>query len=133
MEVVDGGAMGGAGVVIVFDFDKTILECDSDNWVVDELGANELFTHLLPTLPWNSLMDRMMMELHSWGKTIHDIEDCLKRAPIHPSIISAVKSSAYSFGCEVRILSDANNFFIETILKHHGLLDFFSENKPELY
>ena len=56
MAVVDSGAMGGAGVVIVFDFDKTILECDSDNWVVDELGANELFTHLLPTLPWNSLM-----------------------------------------------------------------------------
>ena len=52
MAVVDGSA----GVVIVFDFDKTILDCDSDNWVVDELGATELFTQLLPTLPWNSLM-----------------------------------------------------------------------------
>ena len=25
--------------IIVFDFDKTIIECDSDNWVVDELSA----------------------------------------------------------------------------------------------
>lgn len=45
-----------ARVVIVFDFDKTIIDCDSDNWIVDELGVTQLFTQLLPTLPWNSLM-----------------------------------------------------------------------------
>jgi hypothetical protein len=45
-----------AGIVAVFDFDKTIIDCDSDNWVVDELGATDLFTDLLPTMPWNSLM-----------------------------------------------------------------------------
>ena len=41
---------------MVFDFDKTIIDCDSDNWVVDELGLTPLFTQLLPTMPWNSLM-----------------------------------------------------------------------------
>lgn len=45
-----------ARVVIVFDFDKTIIDCDSDTWIVDELGVTQLFTQLLPTLPWNSLM-----------------------------------------------------------------------------
>lgn len=29
--------------------------------------------------------------------------------------------------CELRIVSDANMFFIETILKHLGLKDYFSE------
>lgn len=29
--------------------------------------------------------------------------------------------------CDLRILSDANVFFIETILKHNGLLDCFHE------
>ncbi|KAK4853772.1 hypothetical protein QYF36_014336 [Acer negundo] len=113
-------------VVVVFDFDKTILDCDSDNWVLDELGVNHLFTQLLPSMPWNSLMDRMMMELHSRGKTMEDIAHCLKQAPFHPRIISALKS-AHSAGCDLKILSDANVFFIETILKHHGLLDCFSE------
>ncbi|KAK3224563.1 hypothetical protein Dsin_011588 [Dipteronia sinensis] len=113
-------------VVVVFDFDKTILDCDSDNWVVDELGVNHLFTQLLPTLPWNSLMDRMMMELHSRGKTMEDIALCLKQAPFHPRIISAIKL-AHSAGCDLKIVSDANVIFIETILKHHGLLDCFSE------
>lgn len=47
------------GIVVVFDFDKTIIDSDSDNWVVDELGATDLFNDLLPTMPnWNSLMVR---------------------------------------------------------------------------
>ncbi|KAK2654043.1 hypothetical protein Ddye_013899 [Dipteronia dyeriana] len=113
-------------IVAVFDFDKTIIDLDSDNWVVDELAGTELFNQLLPTMPWNSLMDRMMKELHSQGKTIEDIEEVLKRVPIHPRIIPAIKS-AHALGCELRILSDANMFFIETILNHLGLKDYFSE------
>ncbi|XP_021800510.1 inorganic pyrophosphatase 2-like [Prunus avium] len=115
-----------AGLVVVFDFDKTIIDWDSDNWVVEELGVKDLFTQLLPTMPWNSLMDRMMRELHSRGKTIEDIAECLKKIPLHPNIASAIKS-AHAFGCDLRVLSAANEFFIDTILKHHGLMDCFSE------
>ena len=113
-----------AGIVVVFDFDKTIIDVDSDNWVVDELGATDLFNQLLPTMPWNSLMvscvdffiinsvlvsvgeldypqcslvnvvqDRMMKELHSQGKTIDDIAEVLKRVPIHPRAVPAIKSA----------------------------------------
>ncbi|XP_061350223.1 inorganic pyrophosphatase 1-like [Gastrolobium bilobum] len=115
-----------AGIVVVFDFDKTIIDCDSDNWVVDELGFNDLFNELLPTMPWNTLMDRMMMELHSHGKTIEDIVQVLQRIPIHPRLISAIKA-ANALGCDLRIVSDANTFFIETILKHLGIRECFSE------
>ncbi|KAK9281219.1 hypothetical protein L1049_004114 [Liquidambar formosana] len=115
-----------AGIVVVFDFDKTIIDCDSDNWVVDELAATDLFNQLLPTMPWNSLMDRMMKELHSQGKTIQDIVEVLKRVPMHPRVIPAIKS-ANALGCDLKIVSDANLFFIETILEHHGLRNYFSE------
>ncbi|KAI4329167.1 hypothetical protein L6164_021460 [Bauhinia variegata] len=115
-----------AGVVVVFDFDKTIVDCDSDNWVVDELGFTDIFNQLLPTMPWNSLMDRMMMELHSHGKTIDDIAQVLKRIPIHPRVVPAIKA-AHALGCDLRIVSDANVFFIETILEHLGIRECFSE------
>ncbi|KAJ4780554.1 Pyridoxal phosphate phosphatase-related protein [Rhynchospora pubera] len=115
-----------AGVVVVFDFDKTIIDCDSDNWVIDELGFTELFEELLPTMPWNTLMDRMMNELHANGKTIKDIEESLKTAPIDPNVITMIKA-AYALGCDLRVVSDANQFFIETILRHHGLKDYFTE------
>nr|CAD1833952.1 unnamed protein product [Ananas comosus var. bracteatus] len=113
-------------IVVVLDFDKTIIDCDSDNWVVDGLGATELFERLLPTMPWNSLMDRMMRELHSQGKSIEDIAECLKKAPLDPHVIDGIRS-AYAMGCDLRVVSDANLFFIETILKHHGILECFSE------
>ncbi|XWS45893.1 hypothetical protein CRYUN_Cryun14cG0018200 [Craigia yunnanensis] len=115
-----------ASIVVVFDFDKTIIDYDSDNWVIDEFGFTDLFNQLLPIMPWNSLMDRMIKELHAQGKTIDDIAEVLKRALIHPKIVLAIKS-AYALGCELRIVSDANMFFIETILEHLRLREYFSE------
>ncbi|MBA0663729.1 hypothetical protein Goklo_003822, partial [Gossypium klotzschianum] len=77
-------------------------------------------------MPWNPLMDKMMKELHAQGKTIDDIVEVLKRAPIHPRIVPAIKA-AHALGCELRVVSDANMFFIETILEHLGLREYFSE------
>ncbi|XWS70260.1 hypothetical protein CRYUN_Cryun03dG0033300 [Craigia yunnanensis] len=111
------------GAVLVFDFDKTIIECDSDYWVVEEFGVTELFTQLRPTLPWNTLMDRTIIRVQSRGNTIDDIADCLRRVSLHPKIVSVTTI----FVCVMRIISDANVFFIKTILKNHGLLDCFSE------
>ncbi|CAL0335204.1 unnamed protein product [Lupinus luteus] len=118
-------------IVVVFDFDKTIVDCDSDNWVIDELGFTHLFNDLLHTMPWNSLMDRMMMELYSQGVTIEDIVKVLHRIPIHPRIIPALKA-AHALGCDMRIVSDANLFFIETILNHLGIMEYFSEINTNL-
>ncbi|KAK3004575.1 hypothetical protein RJ639_018536 [Escallonia herrerae] len=115
-----------AGMMVVFDFDRTVIDDDSDRWVVVEMGLAPLFNQLRSTLPWNSLMDRMMKELHSKGKTVEDIAECLKRVPLHPRVITAIKS-AHSLGCNLKVLSDANQFFIETILKHYGVYGCFSE------
>lgn len=108
------------------DFDKTIIDVDSDNWVVDGLGATEEFERLLPTMPWNTLMDTMMGELHARGKSLSDVAGVLRSAPLDPRVVAAIKA-CYGLGCDLRILSDANRFFIDTILDHHGLTGYFSE------
>lgn len=59
-----------AGVVVVFDFDKTIIDIDSDNWVVDELGATDLFNQLLPTMPWNSMMVSFQLLIYTLFPTL---------------------------------------------------------------
>lgn len=97
----------------------------------------------------------MMKELHEQGKTIEDIVEVLKRTPIHPRVVPAIKAVHalgyfllsralfscflkrqqfltyffifYFFRCDLRIVSDANLFFIETILEHLGLRNCFSE------
>ncbi|KAL6888934.1 hypothetical protein ACP4OV_009960 [Aristida adscensionis] len=117
--------MAAAAPLVVFDFDKTIVGCDTDNWVVDALNATRRFDDLLRDLPWNTAIDTMMGELHEQGKTIEDVRAALRTVPLSPDVAAAVKS-AYALGCELRILSDANAFFIRTILDHHGLAAFFS-------
>ncbi|KAF2556177.1 hypothetical protein F2Q68_00013594 [Brassica cretica] len=77
-------------------------------------------------MPFNSLMARMMKELHDHGKTIEEIKQVLRRIPIHPRVIPAIKS-AHALGCELRIVSDANTLFIETVLEHLGIREYFSE------
>ena len=44
------------GVVVVFDFDRTIIDWDSDDWVITKLGAADAFQRLRPTMRWNPLM-----------------------------------------------------------------------------
>ncbi|KAI3777889.1 hypothetical protein L1987_47692 [Smallanthus sonchifolius] len=93
-----------SGIVVIFDFDNTIIDIDSDNWVVDELGATDQFNQLLPTMPWNSLMDDGGIAFTRFAK-------------VHTNC----------FRCDLRVVSDANTLFIETVLKHLGILECFSE------
>ncbi|KAL9672696.1 hypothetical protein QQ045_028948 [Rhodiola kirilowii] len=115
-----------ANIVVVFDFDKTIIDCDSDNWVLDQLGLTDLFNSLLPTMPWNPLMDMLMGEVYSQGQTVDDIKRALTNVPIHPRVVPAIKT-AHALGCDLKVVSDANMFFIQTILDHLGIREYFSE------
>uniref|UniRef100_A0A0D9VDY4 Uncharacterized protein n=1 Tax=Leersia perrieri TaxID=77586 RepID=A0A0D9VDY4_9ORYZ len=118
-------ASRGNGVVVVFDFDKTIIDCDSDNWVVDSLGATRRFDELLRHLPWNSAIDAMMGELHEEGRTTEEVAASVRSAPLSPRVAAAVVA-AHALGCDLRVLSDANSFFISAVLDHHGLAGYFS-------
>ncbi|CAI9100538.1 OLC1v1037662C1 [Oldenlandia corymbosa var. corymbosa] len=113
-------------IVIIFDFDRTLIDDDSDRWVICEMGLAHLYNQLRPIMPWTSLMDRMVEELHSQGRTTEEIAKCLQGIPLHQRTAAAIKS-AHSKGCDLKVVSDANKFYIETVLKHHGLLDCFSE------
>ncbi|PAN04804.1 hypothetical protein PAHAL_1G093000 [Panicum hallii] len=118
-------ASNGGAPLVVFDFDKTIVDCDSDNWVVDALGATDRFDELLRHLPWNHAIDAMMGELHAEGRMAEDVRACLRAAPLSPHVAAAIRS-AHARGCELRVLSDANAFFIDAVLAHHGLAGYFA-------
>ena len=67
-----------------------------------------------------------MGELHSQGKSIEEIAGSMRTAPLSPHVVAAIET-AHALGCELRILSDANAFFIDAVLAHHGLAGYFSE------
>jgi hypothetical protein len=51
------------------------------------------FSRFVLVVTLEKSQDRMMKELHSYGKTMEDIAEVLKRIPIHPQVISAIKAA----------------------------------------
>ncbi|MFS7965380.1 putative inorganic diphosphatase [Helianthus anomalus] len=116
---------GSREMMIIWDFDRTIITEDCDRWVVLETDLTKLFHRVRVSLDWIQIIDRMMDELHAQGKTINDFVDRLNKFTIDPQMISAIRS-AHELGCEMKVLSNANQFFIETILKNNGVYECFS-------
>ncbi|KAL6558545.1 hypothetical protein OROMI_018895 [Orobanche minor] len=116
--------MGGE-IVIIFDFDRTLIDDDSDRWVLMNMGLTQLFNELRPTLPWNTLM-MLLEEIHNQEKTVDDMAECLKLITMHPYVVAVIKS-AHALGCDLKVASDSNLFYIKTILKQYGIYDCFLE------
>ncbi|KAL4421430.1 hypothetical protein ABPG75_010721 [Micractinium tetrahymenae] len=112
--------------LLAFDFDWSLLEENSDTFVIRELGADALF-EASKGMPWTQRMDWVLKEAASQlRRTPADVTAALRRAPLHPSLAgllraAASEGSSVSGGIDVIILSDANTVYIDTILEHHGL------------
>ncbi|CAA3022243.1 inorganic pyrophosphatase 3-like [Olea europaea subsp. europaea] len=68
----------------------------------------------------------MLEEIHLQGKTVNDIEECLQQVPLHTRIVEVTKT-AHALGCDLKVVSDSNAFYIRTILEHYGIYNCFSE------
>ncbi|KAF9429220.1 hypothetical protein BGZ76_001644 [Entomortierella beljakovae] len=113
--------------LIVFDFDWTLIEADSDYWVIQNLGgeiANQQ-VELYGKVQWTDLQDMLLGQLHERGITRQDLEKSLRDIPFTPEIIATLRLMK-SQGAELCIISDANTFYIDTILKAHGLDSLFT-------
>ncbi|EFJ18355.1 hypothetical protein SELMODRAFT_113032 [Selaginella moellendorffii] len=115
-----------ASSIVVFDFDWSLINCNSDTFVVEQMGASDLMRSLRRSLPWTDLMDTMMVEIMSRGRTLAEIEASLRTIPLDSSMSRAIRAVAAA-GYELQIISDANTLFIQTILDNFNLTRFFSE------
>lgn len=107
--------------LVVFDFDDTIVDCNSDTWVhqLAPTGA------IPPKLEWKPGQDyfrhvqSILCYLHSQKVTEQDYYDCLKKMPVAPGVIENLIKvlGKYPDKYEIIILSDANSYFIDAFLK----------------
>lgn len=113
--------------MLIFDFDNTLIEGDSDEWVAGQFGAGELFQEMRSQgKPWNEAMHAVLGVLHARGVTVEQIEEALCSIAMQAETVGAIKA-AHQLGCQLCILSDANSFFIHVVLNHHRLLPLFSQ------
>ncbi|EIN11890.1 hypothetical protein PUNSTDRAFT_99192 [Punctularia strigosozonata HHB-11173 SS5] len=117
--------------LIVFDFDWSLADQDTDRWVMEVLAPD--LRRKMKTdkdvVQWTDLVARSCRDLHGRGVKRAEIEHTLEIMPFHPAMVRGVNKLKVSqdpkttFFC----LSNANEVFIKTILKSKGLETLFDE------
>ena len=109
--------------VVLFDFDHTLVEDNSDTFVPLRLEPS-LQAHFRAEhargVPWTALMNDVMGRLHAAGHGEAALTAALRALPAHAGMQAAVRAAAAA-GAHVAVISDANAFFISVWLAHVGL------------
>jgi pyridoxal phosphate phosphatase PHOSPHO2 len=113
---------------VVFDYDLSLIDTNSDTFVPGEL-APPLLEHIRARhregALWTSLMAEVLRMLHAGGAARADVERALERMPVWPETLALVRE-ARARGHPLDIVSDANEVYIGHFLAHHGVQQAFS-------
>lgn len=130
-------------LLVIWDFDWTMINENSDTWVVKELSkqavkegrpeasGNEYtqMKELSKSMQWTDLMAEFMLRLTgkeglNFGKD--DVKKALVSIPFFLEMFDVVRLLAADPRCCQCIVSDANTFFIDSILEAHELSACFN-------
>jgi len=115
---------------VFFDFDWTLINCNSDTYIIEQLRP-EIYKKMEAirsknNFEWTQLMDHMMGLLWESKITKEEITNCLAGVILDPSMIKGLELLASKGNdVEVHIVSDANQIFIETILQSNKISHHF--------
>lgn len=108
---------------VVFDFDKSLVDANTDEWVPKCLGPKYLEVlrqGWREKKQWTELCDHVAASLHADGLRRADIERALCTIPVQPAMLHALREAAAA-GLPVHIVSDANEVYIQVLLEHLGI------------
>jgi len=119
--------------LVIFDFDWTVLDQNSDTWIFEAIAIDlrRKVANLRKSVQWTDLIAQCLEDLHARGVTRNQIEDSLRMAPFHPAMARCLHRMASDESAKAKTtllcLSDANSVFIDTILEAQGLTQAFDE------
>ena len=113
--------------LVVFDFDHTLVDDNSDPWVLQLLRKAELEVSKMRRSGtcWTDCMQRGFRLLHQSGITRETIRERLELIPLTDSMKQTLHLLSSRPRNDVIIISDSNSVFIDIILSHHGLSRMF--------
>ena len=117
----------GARHVVVFDFDLTLIDVNSDTHVPEVLAPDVLafIREEARSTPWTALMAEACARMHARGVARAQVEACLRAMPAAPELLAAVRIAAAA-GAQLHVVSDANAVFISEFLEAHQLAPLFA-------
>ncbi|KEG11730.1 Phosphoethanolamine/phosphocholine phosphatase [Trypanosoma grayi] len=131
MMTAASAAAGRQSFLVVFDFDHTVVDCNTDEVVPQQLGCGDHLRSLMkaqPQMQWTKLVDTVVAPF-----TRAQIEGAVKKSVVMeegmPEVFRFLQQQqqlgqqgdnpAASSQVEIAIASDANHVFIETAIAHH--------------
>ncbi|KAL1918992.1 uncharacterized protein VTP21DRAFT_2373 [Calcarisporiella thermophila] len=117
-------------LLVVYDFDWSMVDEDTDHWVFkcldNELSKRQIALETSPYQQWTDLQHELLGELYNRGFTERDIEAALKTIPMDPAMLRLLHNMNDE-GCEMLILSDSNQVYIDTVLNEYGIRSYFTK------
>lgn len=105
-------------VLVVFDFDWSLVNENTDTFVVRRLspGLHDEMRAMRTRIPcWTDLMDECFRRLHEGGATRAEVEAALDAVPAMPGMLDAVRLAHAHPRADLAVVSDANSVFIERV------------------
>jgi len=126
-------SQSGRPTLALFDFDHSLIDDNSDTYIFQQLAPElmEDFRTLRKMedfAVWTDVMDEMMRLLHVKGVKEDDIRKALATIPMSSGLRSAL-SLLHQHQAHLVIISDANTFFIQTILQAYGFGHLFKDHQ----
>ncbi|KXN91031.1 Inorganic pyrophosphatase 1 [Leucoagaricus sp. SymC.cos] len=115
--------------LIVFDFDWSMADQDTDRWIFEVLAPDirRKMENMEDEIQWTDLVAQSLREAHERGITREQIEHTLRIMPFHPAMVRGVSNLKARGKTTFLCLSNANSVFISTILEERGLETLFHE------
>eukprot|EP00891_Asterochloris_glomerata_P002074 jgi/Astpho2/2074/Aster-x1034 len=110
-------------ILLTLDFDWTMVEENSDTFVLQQVGAGDSFLRLQTEgLPWTQLMDASLLAANSeHGATAADIIAACQRVPMDGALQEVLREAGALHLVDMAILSDANSVYIDSVAEVRGL------------
>ncbi|POM69616.1 Pyridoxal phosphate phosphatase [Phytophthora palmivora] len=119
-------------LLVIFDFDDSLVNEDSDVYVFGsfhpELCKTAYERHAKKPI-WPSVFDDMLQVLASEKPDVTPelIRQRVAQIPVQARMLDAVRMAVELFGADVKVISDGNTFYIESMLDHQDLSNHVKE------
>ena len=123
--------MGRKKTLFVFDFDYTLIDDNSDTFIMSLCPQLNLRRDLESKRKefgsWTKFMDHVLSLIHREGCTKDHVLQHMRRVRLYDQALKGVRAVHECEDVDSIILSDANTVFIDTILEECGVRDCFND------
>ena len=108
--------------LFAFDFDWTLVDENTDTWIFEKTIPSLLseIRAQRAHVQWTDLMDNMLVKAQKQGITLEQLKKALEIIPMNTHVVQLFQKIKSKNGY-IAILSDANTFYIKTILEFYNL------------